>query len=197
MTSPKRFTKIAVLSGFIILLTVFVAYRSGAFDQYIDGDNSSTVTLFDSTLSQEYVLIDSPPVVKVDSFYTDIMYGSKSAPVMYTSRDTPKKKNPPSTYMGGSKSAMVVIVKDSSQQVYRNSETGVEYILMSGSKSGAVIKVPVHRYPKNLKIPIIDDSVLRKKEMDSSKQLHPMRGSKSGYIIDPTMQKKDTQKKSN
>lgn len=122
MKSPQLFTKTAVLSLFIFLLTGFVAYRSGAFDKLLAGKQANI-----------------PPAIESN---TAITYQVDTIPKV----DSPR---PVRTIMSSSKS---IVVPDNYEYTYKDSElkkklkkkkmdTAVQKkpIMFSGSKSGPVI----------------------------------------------------------
>lgn len=102
MQSPI-FIKAGVITGFALLLSGFVAYRSGAFDKYIDKTTA---------------VPDSPVVTPANNVPRGMSYSSKSGAVFppettaakTASQDTSKKKQQiqkPHTMMGSSKSGGV------------------------------------------------------------------------------------------
>lgn len=97
MNTPSLFSKVAVLSGFILLLSGFVAYRSGAFDQIMTGNkHSSLPPIGANSVNSSYPSDTIPKADSVPQVRT-IMPSSKSIvmPENYDyiiKDDKPKKK---------------------------------------------------------------------------------------------------------
>jgi hypothetical protein len=159
MKPSRLLVKIAVLSFFILFLVGFVAYRSGAFDKWLNEKSSAiqpdqmhAMTAHDNTIAE----VDSPPTTKatmpekktvhdtvsipkevIDKMI--MMSGSKSGYLIPAESDTipPKPKTvgqiKEERMMSGSKSAMIVRPKK---------DTPVYERVMPSSKSGRLI------YPK-------------------------------------------------
>lgn len=130
MKSPKLFTKIAVLSFFIVFLVGFVAYRSGAFDKWLNGspevqpaEMNTMMAAQDNTIAT----IDSPPPIK-----TIMISGSKSGYLIPVSSDTTNKKTKADTI---SKSIKLIPSKP-------KTDSQAKKVVIPSSKSGVLI------YPK-------------------------------------------------
>ncbi|MFL5728216.1 MAG: hypothetical protein ACJ75J_01910 [Cytophagaceae bacterium] len=129
--APKsNLVKALTLTSFALLMSAFVAYRSGAFDQFFSGD----VAEAQNYEADGAMPLDSPDVKKADSLRESpaMLPTSKSMILIDktslkhlntdTSKKSNKKKSPPAkkskldmTIMGSSKSAPVFTepIKDS------------------------------------------------------------------------------------
>jgi hypothetical protein len=129
MKPQKPFLKIAVLTFFILFLAGFVAYRSGAFDKWLNNETAA-VQSENNNRTDITITIDSAgrKVVSTNGFYIDPSEVNSNEPRSFSLPDTPKYKT--------KKSA----VSDSARKV----------IMMSGSKSGVMI--PIDAAPIDEKI---------------------------------------------
>lgn len=193
---PKRVTQVAALSGFILLLIVFVAYRSGAFDRYLGPAKKDHTAMFleNNAANNAYTIaIDSPPPVPDSArIKRQIMHGSKSGAVFEplnaefkadsVKTDTVKKTR---IMMGGSKSAPVIRPPDTTKK--SKPDTIRRRTNMSSTKSGFIIR-PVWTDNKGDIVAPTWNGSLRKwkkvKEDHEQKMLMMMSGSKSGFMYD-------------
>lgn len=107
MKQPGILLKVITVTGFVLLLSVFVAYRAGSFSGLAAATNSSAFPAGDS------------PVTFADTSKIEIMPGSKSGPVMSSSKSSilfepdtgkPKQKQQQperDPMMGSSKSGVI------------------------------------------------------------------------------------------
>lgn len=140
MKATNPIIKVLTVSSFLILITGFVAYRSGAFS------NSGNI----SAVEKERSLIDTPPPqIKTDSF-VPVMSGTKSGKII-----EPKQNNSGNTLksteiMSSSKSGIIVddeLTKDLSskndsatvaKQDSLLNQALLKELIMGSSKSGAI-----------------------------------------------------------
>jgi hypothetical protein len=80
MKQPGVFLKVLTATGFVLLLSVFVAYRAGSFSS----PGNATANVFPS--------VDSP-VTFADTSKIEIMPSSKSGPVFNPKKDAPAKQD--------------------------------------------------------------------------------------------------------
>ncbi len=129
MRPSPLFIKIAVLSLFTLLLTGFVAYRSGAFDKLLAGKKTSMIPVMESNTAIAYQLDTIP---KVDTLQPH--------------------PPPPPTIMSSSKS---LVITDNYEYIFKDGKLKKKIkkknankkdtafikrpIMFSGSKSGPVI----------------------------------------------------------
>lgn len=114
---PNRILKIVTLTAFSLLMTGFVAYRSGAFT------STNPSNLSSSSTGMEFPVDSPPPKANMSPSQVEMMSSSKSAiiykpiaedslktmkdtgKVKQVKKDTLKKK----TYMGSSKSGYIYV----------------------------------------------------------------------------------------
>ncbi len=125
MKPSPLFTKITTLSAFILLLTGFVAYRSGAFDKLLTGKKTSSRPVMESNIAIAYQLDTIPKIDSVPSL-PRIMSSSKSMVMTdnyeYIIKDGKLKKKLKKKKKGNTDTVVAKPV-----------------IIFSGSKSGPVI----------------------------------------------------------
>lgn len=206
MHSPSPLVKAAALSGFVLLMTGFVAYRSGYLDKYLFSPNGGNSL---STMEQPGTFPADTSKKPGDSItISPMMSSSKSIIIADQTTTTPRIRpdlGKPRVYIADSVLKKYQVDKD------------IEKVLMTSSKSGMVIP-PHHpgrtRYPvsingveKLLTVPQIDSLFLLQPVMDSVRitpdtvTKEPVRfyGTKSGPVIRSTdiKQKKKNKKKDN
>ncbi len=149
MRLPKPIVKIAVLSGFVILLTGFVAYRSGAFDSYLQKEE--------------------PAIYPYEKLLAFNISDTNKKPTIDTLIQ-------PRTLMSSSKS-LILVEEKKIARVYIDTSTSTKYNpnlpkethRMWSSKSGAVIRTSDLEVPPKLKLEPagIDNKPFTHKQIDS------------------------------
>jgi hypothetical protein len=198
---PKRFKQVAVLSGFFSLLVVFVAYRSGAFDRYINPPQKDYAEMFadDNIAFNSAMAVDSPPPPLPDSIKRRVMYSSKSGAVIEYPREERKKDSikmdsvkKTRTIMRGSKSGPIFIQPDTTPKAKPDSAR--RRTTMSSSKFGGVIR-PVWTDQKGDIVLPTWNTTLRRwknvKEDHERQEMLMMSGSKSLSMYDSRAFKKE------
>lgn len=192
MKPTNRWFKILVLSGFILLMSGFVAYRSGAFDNYLYAASPSGeryIAISDIDLTNSFVKQDTVPPKK------RMMSGSKAMiliPPPIVTKDNREIITDTAEFVRVYRSFMRIKNDDSILQRRR--------MMASSSKSAAVF-TPLENRPneyifinnqvRQATIPLIDSLIIEMRRLypavanlDSVKPTRPvMPSSKSGSIF--------------
>jgi hypothetical protein len=187
MYKANSAVKIIVLVCFAALMSAFVAYRSGAFDKYIDKESSEKVSAEDNFLTLQKDTV--PP----SGFYIDrneLMASSKSISVTPT-----YKYRPVSVKYFEEKKAKAISEEEAWKSILNKDTTkplpadsvlkareAKERLLMSSSKSMIIIDRPKTVKPDTVAKPVSD--TVNKVLPDTAKPIR-FYGSKSGIIFKP------------
>jgi hypothetical protein len=193
MHKPTLLAKITALSSFIILLTGFIAYRSGYLDQYLYSPNGGNSL---SAIEKRENNLADTGTNPVDSFRNRVMMSSSKSIVI-----ADYKTNPSIT--GRDTVRPRWFIADSVMKQYKKDKEQ-EMLYMSSSKSGAIIS-PNHPAKKRYLVVVnreyqfftayqIDSLLLLQPLMDSlytkpdTIKTEPIRiySTKSGSIIRPS-----------
>jgi hypothetical protein len=190
---PKRFKQVAVLSSFFFLLVVFIAYRSGVFDTYLNPSPKDYSAMFledNTTIGMNAMAIDSPPPSLPDSAKRRMMHGSKSGAVIETFRNensdtiktAPVKKT--RTIMRGSKSGVFFTPADTTKKTKPDS---LRKTTMNNSKFGGIIRPVWTDAQGDIVFPTWNSTLRKWKTVKEKHELQViiMSGSKSVSLYDP------------
>ena len=190
MRSPHFFLKAATVSSFLLLISGFVAYRSGYFDRYLYSTNGGNSL---SNMQQSDYAVADTGKKPVDSMQNRTLMSSSKSIVI---ADAAPGKNFPSIDTG----RLRVFMDDSIRLKYEK-ELEKERVYMMSSKSGYVVSAshPSRtRYPVSingklqfLTAPQIDSLIKLKPIIDTIRTIPdtvtkvPVRifGTKSGSIL--------------
>ena len=190
MRSPHFFLKAATVSSFLLLLSGFVAYRSGYFDRYLYSTNGGNS--LSNVQQSDYAVADTGKK-PVDSMQNRTLMSSSKSIVI---ADATSGKNLPLTDTG----TLRVFIADSIRLKYEK-ELEKERVYMMSSKSGYVVSAshPSRtRYPVSINgklqfftAPQIDSLIKLKPIIDTFKTIpdtvtkEPVRifSTKSGSIL--------------
>jgi hypothetical protein len=140
MRSPHFFLKAATVSSFLLLLSGFVAYRSGYFDRYLYSTNGGNSL---SNMQQSDYAVADTGTKPVDSMQNRTLMSSSKSIVI---ADAAPVKNLPFTDTG----TLRVFIADSIRLKYEK-ELEKERVYMMSSKSGYVVSAS---HPSRTRYPV-------------------------------------------
>ncbi len=85
--------KTLTLVSFVILLTSFIAFKSGTFDKYLKGENDKSISVNSVAYKTEGAPVDTPPIKTFDTVRVNptMLSTSKSMIVYDQKMEFPKK----------------------------------------------------------------------------------------------------------
>lgn len=140
MRSPHFFLKAATVFSFLLLLSAFVAYRSGYFDRYLYSPNGGNSL---SNMQQSNYAVADTGTKPVDTMQNRTLMSSSKSIVI---TDAASGKNFPSTDTG----RLRVFMDDSIRLKYEK-ELEKERVYMMSSKSGYVVSAS---HPSRTRYPV-------------------------------------------